>query len=248
MSLEGVGMQIYFIRHGQSSNNALWSNTGSSIGRSEDPILTEVGREQAKRLSTAICNHSVSCLEDPDLYHDYNEFGFSHLYTSLMVRAIATGMEVAQALDLPLVALQDLHETGGIYLDNPETGEPEGQAGKNREQLLNLFPDLILPDTVTAEGWWNRPFESRADRLPRAKRLVNFLYEKHIDNGDRIALFSHAGFYNYFLTALMGLDERLNIWFDLNNTGITRIDIREHEPVMVYSNRTDHLLPGLLTN
>ena len=44
-------MQFYFIRHGQSENNALWERTGSSEGRSEDPELTALGHRQAKRLA-----------------------------------------------------------------------------------------------------------------------------------------------------------------------------------------------------
>ena len=39
-------MQFYFIRHGQSTNNALWETTRSNKGRSEDPELSELGHLQ----------------------------------------------------------------------------------------------------------------------------------------------------------------------------------------------------------
>ena len=44
-------MQLYFIRHGQSENNARWMSTGSHRWRSEDPGLTEVGQQQAEILA-----------------------------------------------------------------------------------------------------------------------------------------------------------------------------------------------------
>ena len=44
-------MQFYFIRHAQSSNNALYDSTGSWDGRSADPELTEMGWQQARALA-----------------------------------------------------------------------------------------------------------------------------------------------------------------------------------------------------
>ncbi|NJK45922.1 MAG: histidine phosphatase family protein [Pleurocapsa sp. SU_196_0] len=43
-------MRLYFIRHAQSSNNALWDSTGSENGRSDDPELSDVGVMQARAL------------------------------------------------------------------------------------------------------------------------------------------------------------------------------------------------------
>ena len=37
-------MRLYFIRHGQSENNALYTATGSDRERVDDPKLTEIGR------------------------------------------------------------------------------------------------------------------------------------------------------------------------------------------------------------
>ena len=44
-------MRFYFIRHGQSVNNAIYEATGGSDGRSEDPQLTEIGQQQARLLA-----------------------------------------------------------------------------------------------------------------------------------------------------------------------------------------------------
>lgn len=239
-------MQLYFIRHAQSENNQMWSDTGSSAGRSEDPGITDLGCRQADQLAEFI--HSHHPVMPASLYDEINArgIGLTHLYTSLMARAILTGHAVAEKIGLPLLGFVDVHEAGGIYLDDEETGEPRGQAGKTPDELLRMSPRLILPE-INPAGWWNRPFEDREARINRAKRALADLLERHSGTGDRIAIFSHAAFYNYFLTAIFGLDERLPTWFYLNNTGITRIDFDEQGVMLVYSNRTEHLPADMLT-
>ena len=84
-------MRLYFIRHGQSANNALWDASGSSIGRSEDPELTAIGHEQARLLANFIAAMDGQTKKNGssgEPKRDY--FGFTHLYTSLMVRSVAT--------------------------------------------------------------------------------------------------------------------------------------------------------------
>src|SRR6266542_3433298 len=108
-------MQFYFIRHGQSVNNALYDNTGSSKGRSFDPELTEIGRCQAALVAQFLQREdpgAQSLGRDPQ---NSTGFGIMHLYCSLMLRALATGHTIAEALGLPLHAWPDLHEEGGLY-------------------------------------------------------------------------------------------------------------------------------------
>ena len=47
-------MQLYFIRHGQSTNNALWDSTSEEKVRVEDPELTDIGKKQAQHLAEYI--------------------------------------------------------------------------------------------------------------------------------------------------------------------------------------------------
>ena len=97
-------MQLYFIRHGQSENNALWMSTGSHIGRSEDPGLTEVGQQQSEFLAQFLSQADPDVAVNGRDIQNVAGFGITHLYTSLMVRAVATGTIIARTLDLPLVA------------------------------------------------------------------------------------------------------------------------------------------------
>ncbi len=236
-------MQLYFIRHGQSENNALWMSTNSHEGRNEDPGLTEVGRRQAEFLAQFL---SQPASASSDL-QNVAGFGITHLYTSLMVRAVATGTIIANALDLPLVAWEDLHEWGGIYLKDEQTDERTGLPGRNRAYFEQHFPDLALPDSLGEEGWWNRPFEEPELRLPRAKRALHDLLDRHGHTDDRVAVVSHGGFYNYLLAVILNLPEREDHWFALNNAGLSRIDFDEEEIRLIYLNRVDFLPKELIT-
>lgn len=262
-------MQLYFIRHGQSSNNALWDQTGSSTGRSHDPILTETGRRQAYLLGEFLRDSGSSFSPDGQDLQNKAGFGLTHLYTSLMVRAVETGTIVAHALQLPLIAWVDLHEGGGIYLDDEASGEAVGLPGNPRSFFHNNYPGLVLPERLDESGWWNRPFESRLERRTRARRVLAELLRRHGNRSDRVAFISHGGFYNHLMAVMLKppevdrppspksvealngdnviiTDER-EVWFNMNNTAITRIDFVEEEIKLVYMNRLDFLPPELVT-
>jgi 2,3-bisphosphoglycerate-dependent phosphoglycerate mutase len=240
-------MQFYFIRHGQSENNALWMRTGSHIGRSEDPGLTETGQQQSEFLAQFLGQADPNLAASSSDTQNVAGFGITHLYTSLMVRAVATGTIIAQALDLPLVAWEDLHEWGGIYLRDEQTDERMGLPGRNRAYFEAHYPDLVLPDSLGEAGWWNRPFEEAELRLPRAQRVLHDLLDRHGHTDDRVVVVSHAGFFNYLLAALLNLPGREGHWFVMNNAAISRIDFHEDEIGLVYLNRVDFLPKRLIT-
>jgi 2,3-bisphosphoglycerate-dependent phosphoglycerate mutase len=239
-------MQFYFIRHGQSENNALWERTGSSEGRSEDPELTDLGHRQAARLAEYLTqNRSAS--ENGDDPQNVAGFCLTHLYTSLMVRAVSTATYVARALGLPLMARTDAHEVGGIWNSNGEDEPPVGLPGRDRAYFRAHHAGLILPATFNADGWWNRPFEEREERQPRAQRFLADLVAQHGDTDDRVAVVSHGGFYNYVLAAFLDAPRREGLWFELNNAAITRIDLVDGAIQVRYLNRNDFLRPDLLS-
>ncbi len=237
-------MQLYFIRHAQSANNKLYDETGSWNGRDADPELTEVGHQQAQRLAEHLAYTDGEA--GPRDYANRQGFGFTHLYTSPMVRAIITGQYIARSLNLPLRLWEDWHEVGGVIVIR-EDGEREGLPGKTRSDLANCFPDLILPESLSADGWWNRPPESIEQQLDRGRRVLRDLTERHGQTEDRVAVVSHGGFYNFFLTALLDTAPGDGFWFTLNNTGLTRLDFREEGVALTYANRLEHLPGKLIT-
>jgi len=241
-------MRLYFIRHGQSANNLLWEETGDSKGRSEDPELTEAGHQQAQLLAGYIKRLDREAQSNGKVRNykrDY--FGFTHLYTSLMIRSVATANYLAEALDVPLSAWPEIHETGGIFMDDEETGKQIGLPGKTRSYFSQNYQRLLLPQSVTDEGWWNRPFEDKSQRPLRAQKVLVDLMERHQDSDDRVAIVSHGGFYMELIRVIFDVGN-LNSWFVMNNTAVSRLDfLGDGEINLAYHNRTDHLPEQLIT-
>ena len=240
-------MQLYFIRHGQSENNALWMSTGSHKWRSEDPGLTEVGRQQAEIVAQFLGQADPTPTLNGRDIQNVAGFGVTHLYSSLMVRAVTTGSIIATALGLPLAAWEDTHEWGGIYLRDEQTDEPIGLPGRNRAYFEQHFPDFVLPDSLGEVGWWNRPFEEPEQRLPRARCFLRDLIERHGHTDDRVAVVSHGGFFNFLLAAILDMPGREGYRFFLNNAAISRFDFNDEDTWLVYLNRVDFLPKELIT-
>jgi 2,3-bisphosphoglycerate-dependent phosphoglycerate mutase len=240
-------MQFYFIRHAQSVNNLRWDQTGSDQGRSEDPELTYTGRRQADLFAEMVSRIKDSTLIQGKVWANRMGLGLTHIYTSLHLRSVSTAAPLASALGLPLVAWQDWHEHGGIYLLNELTGNLEGRAGRDRAFFEAHFPSLVLPTGQSDLGWWNRPREKEEEHLPRARRVLAELLESHGGSDDHVAVVSHGGFYNDFIAAVFGLERRPEVWLTMNNVAITRIDFNDHRVNLIYHNRIDYLPDELIT-
>jgi 2,3-bisphosphoglycerate-dependent phosphoglycerate mutase len=247
-------MQLYFIRHGQSINNANWDNPGYI--ESPDPHLTEIGLEQAECLARYLKEKQQITNEKAWNIQNQYGFGFTHIYASLMERAIATAAPTVRALqDVPFTAWPEIHEEGGIYA-REEEAQMKGLSGHPRSFFEKNFPEVKLPEGYDESGWWNRPFETEEERQPRADQVLAELIARHGDREgqpeEHIALVSHGGFFVRLLSAMLVLPWRqgahgMRSWFMLNNCSISRFDIRKDEIMISYLNRTDHLPAPLIT-
>lgn len=246
-------MELYFIRHGQSENNANWSN--QAYQESPDPALTEIGHEQARGLAEFLKKNQN--ITDDKTWNIQNRYGFglTHIYTSMMERAVYTAAPIAKALDIPLIVWKDIFEEGGIY-SRGDKSKVLGLPGRSRSFFVENFPTLILPDELDETGWWNRPFEAEEERQPRADRVFAELLARHRDQEGqpehRVAFVSHGGFYMRLICAMLNLPWRqashgLKSWFMLNNCSISRFDIYKEEINIAYLNRTDYLPDHLIT-
>ncbi len=240
-------MQVYFIRHAQSTNNALWDQNGSGKDRFDDPELTEMGKKQLTYLKKFM---SAGIKDNPNGRKDYqNRYGydFTHLYASPMIRALQTGLVVSETMNKPLTIWTEIHEGGGIFLENEE-GELVGLPGKPKSFFEKEYPQVKLPEDMGENGWWNRPFEPYSNRMIRAEIVWKKILNSH-KNDDRVALFSHGGFFNYFISYVLKRDLDEVSWFDMNNVGISRFDVDKDKNRfnVVYVNKTEFLPDGLIT-
>ena len=246
-------MQLYFIRHGQSINNANWRDP--NYKESPDPILTENGITQAQLVADHLEKYQAIAAPEQWNPHNHHGYGLTHIYASLMERAVHTASFTARKLRVPFTAWEEIHESGGIF---GREGEVKGQGlpGKPRAWFEAHYPEFGLPEQLDGSGWWKRPFETEEACQLRAKRVWADLLARHRDRDgqpeERIAFVSHGGFFVHLMCALLNLPWRqaahgLQSWFLLNNCSISRIDVHQDEITLCYLNRVDHLPAHLIT-
>ena len=235
-------MLLYYVRHAQSSNNALYTETGSDEGRSEDAPLSDIGKRQLPYLATFMQRE----LE----YIQADGQGGSRnvpvtLYSSLMERAVATASAIAEHCHLPLLGYTDLHEAGGIYLKNEETGERVGMPGKSKAFYAEHYPLLQYPSDVPASSWWNRGHEAREERPFRAARVYDHLRSRHTQPDEVIILVSHGEFFNHLIKRILCIPEDFPVWFEMMNAAVSLFDFQEEHLQIPFINR-HHFLPETL--
>ncbi|NOZ27238.1 MAG: histidine phosphatase family protein [Chloroflexi bacterium] len=230
-------MELYIIRHGQSTNNAL----ADLRERSCDPPLTEVGVRQteflARYLTETVLDHPGSPVNLP----------ITKLYCSPMRRALQTARPIGDALGLAPEVWIEIHERGGIYLDHGEDGGIVGYPGMTREEILADFPHYVLPEALTGEGWWKGGREDWPACQARAIRVAHALHARAADD-ERIVMISHGGFIDALLKALFNQLPGRHVFYHHHNTAITRIDFWKDGHLDIrYINRIDHLPAELVT-
>lgn len=227
-------MLIYYIRHGQSENNSLFDNTGASIGRSEDPDLSPVGKSQIIYLAEFIKSEIV---------HRKNDRIF--LYSSPMIRAAKTAYAIKKSTALPMIFHPNIFETGGVYLE--QDCEYSGKPGMDIQFVENNFPEVNIPSFIAKNGWYNRSHETRSESRSRAL-LLSTEIRNLTSEIDILLLVAHGSFFQDFLSAMINYQVGENIWFNMNNCGVTCIHLDLNDNIQIrYLNRYDFLPSSLIT-
>lgn len=240
-------MQLFFIRHGQSENNALWARDGSAEKRVPDPHITETGRRQLQETARFLdfcLTSDLSAGVDPSCGL---ETGHVVLFCSLMTRAVESATILSERLNLPIYAQLDIHENGGIYRDDMQTGGRIGESGLSKKDFEQRYPHVQLPSGMNHDGWWNRPFEEREVRRDRAAAVLTRLIENHAATTDTLIMVSHAGFYNYFLREVLGMPNDTKVWFELFNGAVTLLNFDREDVSIFYHNRYDFMPLDIVT-
>jgi 2,3-bisphosphoglycerate-dependent phosphoglycerate mutase len=239
-------MELFIIRHAQSANNALADESQRVV----DPPLTELGLRQADLVARYLANgfdHETKAIEGQPVDTPLNGMRISRLYCSAMLRALQTAQAIGSALGLQPRVWVDIHEEGGMWLDHGQSEGIRGYPGLTVSEINERFPDCVLPEEVTAHGWWRHAREEWNPFLERAARVAASLKQQAASD-ERIALVSHGGFSAYLLRALVGAPIDANVFFHHDNTGITRVRFRKDGRVSIrYQNRVTHLPDDMVT-
>ena len=223
-------MELFLIRHGQSTNNALEDWTL----RVEDPLLTESGQRQAEHTAA----HVAAGLHLHPTTRNVPRPLLDRLYCSPMIRAMQTAHAIGRSVGVTPEVWTDIHEVGGVYLD--EGSRKVGYPGRARSELARLFPNCILSADLTEAGWWNRDFEEPHQGHARAASVARALRNRAGEDA-RVGLVSHGDFMSALLRALGGLPSEAPIYYEHRNTGITCIDLVPQGARVRYLNRVHHL-------
>jgi len=241
-------LELYFIRHAQSENNAIWSANPYEELRKADPSLTPIGFQQAELVADLLAAPYTRQEMDWDP-HNRQGFGLTHLYCGLMERALLTGTIISRKLGLPLVGRLDFHEAGGIYLARVVNGQEEVDIlhGHTRDYLDRTFPDLVKPAGIADHGWWRGGMETREEKLLRAKLIVDFLIQAHGGTSDRVGIITHGGIYKSIFRTFFQVAPETLFSVLLNNCSLSRLDVDENGVTLMYQNRVDFLPTELIT-
>ena len=250
-----MDMEITFIRHAQSENNAKVPH-GDSLRapshplREPDPAITALGQEQITRLAAFLPTWWDLRIDREQHRLTAAPLGLQGLLCSLMRRALQSTAPLAEALAVPTTARADLHEIGGIY--DGRAGARATQPGMTRGEVVAEYPKFDLPATLSEAGWWRREAETFPEATERAARFANWLREQaQIEPEARIGIITHGGWLDLLLRDLLGqpIRERQGgIRFSHYNTGMTRVDIlRSGRVVLRFQNRVPHLTADLLS-
>ncbi len=245
-------MEVYLIRHGQSVNNALMEDQTERV---QDPPLTAVGEQQAELTAQFLAHHpSLQQLVRHKVdQRDNNGYPqtLDYVYCSPMLRAMQTARPIATAFGLRPIVWPDIHEQGGIFITRD--GITTGYGGMTRTQILEQFPDYVLPESITEAGWYDpaKGHEHFSETMARAVRVATELRRRAQTEEDancNIALVAHGAFIDAVIKAFIFNLPTDRYFYWHYNTSISQLDILETGVVMVrYLNRVSHLPPELVT-
>lgn len=235
-----TAVNLLLIRHAQSANNLLYAQTGGSVGRSPDPVLTELGHAQARALAQFARQDAT--------------FGrLTHLYCSLTTRAVQTAAPLADVLGLKVQGLAHAHETQGLF-HRDEAGVKHPVVGRTHADLMADCPVLLWPAELPEGQGWPGGFEAVDTSLyaARARRVLTDLQASHGPQ-DWVGLVTHGHFSQFLLGEVLGQGAA---YFDINNTATTFLTLVDVPELVAeglswrvgWVNRFDHLTPAQVTD
>ncbi len=166
-------MDLLLVRHGQSEGNRDERLQGTS-----DMPLTELGRDQARRLGRWWRRHGTSC---------------DAAYCSPLSRAHETATIISNLADLPTPELL------------PSAAEISAGSLENltREEIVAAHPNFAERRLSSRGDFSAYGGESHDDVMARVHETLVLLYARHREPAHNVILVAHGGFNHHFAKALL---------------------------------------------
>lgn len=208
--------RVYLVRHGETGNNA------KGLVQDENAVLSEKGKEQAKKLAERLC---------------YLEF--SHLFASDYARALETAGFVAKATKKtlkPTPLLRELRRPSQFF----------NQSNTSPDYLAYL---KLTAENVSNPEWYFADEENFHDVLNRVEKFFNNLDDLE---GDAVAVTHGRMIIMMTLYVTMGRKLSPEVWREVmnnlmvSNTGITTLicDKKTHNWRLYNFNDHAHFAEG----
>ncbi len=167
----GKATRLYLVRHAQSEGNR-----GEYTGPDEDPPLSEVGREQARRLAQRFARQRVDAV-----------------YSSPLRRAQETAGAIAGAANLKVRTLDDLREVdlGQAQTDYEAFTEEDARA---------------LRDRIAKQPTWDSVPGGEGSAAARRRVVAALGRVIEECGGKRVAVVTHGGVIQTYVSLVLGLE------------------------------------------
>lgn len=236
------GVHIWLVRHGETVNNVILADMRKELKdlpasevtrryelvRSEDAVLSELGKEQVRRLP-----------EHPALASLLKSGRPVRIYTSPLRRAIETAGPLQKALPgAPIIALRsDLAEIGGL-----RTNAGDDVPGLTPAELSAAFQNLTLDTSeLPAAGWWaGSPHEDSENKTgcsaswKRVARVAKWLRQLRPTTeaaakdstgkeSNDVVIVGHGAMFDRLFGMLLGGPHRITVKHA--NTSVTHLEL-----------------------
>lgn len=239
-----TGLKVYLIRHAESNNNLASCSMDREAYeqvREHDPTLSEGGIEEARQLGQYMREH-------PDKFDNFVDNVFMEIHCSAMTRSLQTADIISKEIGLDPIVWVDIHEVKGCRVKD------QAFPGKSRNEILDKFPNFVLPPEVTDHGWFLQDRaeteEEAWDRAGRVWERLTHLSELDEYQGKAILIITHGLFLDFLLGKLCNRSMKGVPRFAFYNTGYSLIWMKKPRTVVHYLDRIEHLtvMPLLFRN
>lgn len=198
--------KIYLIRHGQSQWNIL-----SKVQGQKDASLTDLGKEQARKLGKRLIDENIDII-----------------YSSDLSRALETAKIISSIIDKPIIESKEIREINfGLW------------EGLTMEEIQNKYKEEYLTWMKEPEKFILEGAETLEALKNRVMKFVEKIIIENKDKN--IALVSHSASLKVIILNLLGIGNAFYKNISLKNVSLSIIECRKYNNVLTLLNDTSHL-------